>query len=120
MKISQDVLDRAFAQLEAAAITGSRCPMSDSVVGGSPSVSQLARDGRILVEVFVHNFRRVTILQGEHRGKTTANAPLRGGLHPRPYLTVTTAGTRRNGVLIDTGWKGRTQPSIRDYSGGYK
>ena len=108
--------DRAFAMLEAAAVAGTRCPMSDSIPGGSATVSTLAHGGRIFVEVFVHNFRVVTIMEGEHAGKQTAPPPTQitwDGKRkaPRPYLTVGKDGTRRNGRLIDTGYKDRTMPS---------
>jgi hypothetical protein len=105
-------VDDAFKMLEAAAIAGVRCPFSDQVPGGSHSFGELARAGRILVEVYDKNFRRITILEGSARGKHTLNAPKkRDGREAKPYLTVDKSGTRRNGALVDTGFKSRTQPS---------
>jgi hypothetical protein len=98
-------VERAWAFLQDIVADGERCPTSLEMPGGSASVSQLAREGRILVEVFSRNFRRVTILQGLYQGKATAAPPLRNGQPQVPYLTVSQEGTRRNGVLIDTGWK---------------
>jgi hypothetical protein len=113
------ILESAFAQIEAAAVAGARCPFSEQVAGGSASFGRLAREGRILVEVSMHNFRKVTILAGPNKGKHTAEPPLdRLGRRPKPYLVVDKNGTRRNGRRVDTGWKNRQQPSIKDYSGG--
>lgn len=110
-------LDRAFSLLEEAAVAGIRCPQREQIT--STIFSQLAREGLILVEVYMHNFRRITILAGEHKGKKTSDAPLDHKGRPRkPYLVVSKDGTRRNGVLVDTGWKKRPQPSLRDYSRG--
>lgn len=92
-------IDRAYDLVLAAAIAGQRCPMNDCLPGGSKSLSLLARDGKILVEIFVHNFRRATILTGEHRGKTTANPPKYAGKDPSPYLTIGLV-KRRNGAII--------------------
>lgn len=111
--------DKAFSQLEDAAAKGARCPMREMISGGGASVSQLAREGLIFVEIYTRNFRRVTILAGPHKGKKTADAPLDHNKQPaKPYLTVGKDGTRRNGKIVDTGWKKRPAPSLLDYSRG--
>jgi hypothetical protein len=81
-------------RLVEAAATGARCPQTDE---GLPSedVSALAREGKILVEISTKNWRRVTILFGEHKGKATAPNPLP---HARVYLTIDTNGSLRNGT----------------------
>lgn len=110
-------LDRAFGLLENAAVAGVRCPQREQIP--SHMFSQLAREGLIFVEVYKLNFRRVTILAGKHKGKKTADAPPDiKGVPAKPYLTVGSEGTRRNGKLIDTGWQARPQPSLKDYSRG--
>lgn len=112
-------MNAAFKLLEAKAVAGERCPFSDQIPGGSPAVSTQAHLGRIRVEIFAQNFRRVTILVGPNKGKHTANPPLRDGHLPNPYLVVDGTGTRRNGVLLNTGTSSRMQPSApRDYSKG--
>lgn len=104
------IRDRVFAALEAAAASGARCPVREQLPGANTIVGELAREGRIFVEVFVHNFRRVTILTGPHKGKATANPPLRDGRPPKPYLTVGLA-TKRNGAVVVS--KNYTQPTMK-------
>lgn len=69
-----------FALLVAAAVAGERCPQTKPhgpIHEGS--LSALWQAGRIKSEVFAHNWRRVTILTGEHRGATTKGpSPLNG------------------------------------------
>lgn len=79
-----------FKLMEAAAAAGVRCPMNHPFGPISPaSVAALVAAGRIRSEVYRHNWRVVTILDGPHKGKSTA-APPEGG---RPYLG--------NGVHVD-------------------
>lgn len=111
---NQQALDRAFAILEAAAVTGARCPMREQIPGASTIVGKLAREGRIFVEVFVHNFRRVTILTGPNKGATTASPPVENGKRPKPYLTVGLV-TRRNGALVVP--QSYAQPTMRFRNG---
>lgn len=98
-KITPELLDRAFAQLEAAAVAGKRCPFNDEIDGGATATTKLARDQRIFVEVFPHNWRVVTILTGPNKDKKTAPP-----LNPRwkPYLTVGTDTLRKtaNGSMM--------------------
>lgn len=91
--------ERAFAKLVESVVAGNRCPMNDAIPGGSRSLSVLARSGRIYVEVFHQNFRRVTILEGEHKGKMTAPPPMLGNIEPRPHLTIGKV-KRRNGAIV--------------------
>lgn len=103
--------DDTFKILEAAAAAGERCPMSRQ--NGGPimnnNVSKLAHDGRIEVEVSGRNWRRVTILQGPHRNKSTAPNP---DPNARVHLTIDTRGTMRNGKRLDTLSSSRPQPSL--------
>jgi len=63
-----------FALLVAAAVRGDRSPMTypDGPLR-SGAVSALYKAGCIRSEVFALNFRRITILVGEHCGKCTAS-----------------------------------------------
>lgn len=76
----------AFLLIEKAAIAGERCPKADRGSGFTSTItSDLARAGRIRIDVYPHNWRVVTICEGPHAGKSTAPAP-----NPkwRPYLTI--------------------------------
>lgn len=78
-----------FELLVTAAAAGERCPQSKPhgpLKQGA--ISALITAGRIRSAVYRHNYRVVTILAGEHRGKTTAKAA--AGL--KPY--------RIDGVLV--------------------
>lgn len=70
------MLDKAFAMIEAAAIKGERCPQNDVFPGKKGAVPELARQGRIKIEVFAHNWRVVTIMEGPNKGKRTKAAPM--------------------------------------------
>lgn len=87
MPLSANQLDKAFALLEATAIAGERCPQT-APFGPlpGPATGELARAGRIRVEIFAHNWRVVTIMEGLHRGKHTALSPYRGS--KLPYKTI--------------------------------
>jgi hypothetical protein len=69
--------DEVFALLQAAAIAGERCPQSrpHGPIVDPSMTTRLAREGKIKVEIYAHNWRRVTILVGEHAGKATAGPP---------------------------------------------
>jgi hypothetical protein len=96
---TRGVLDRDFQLLVAAAIAGERCPQNTPhgpLHDGS--ISALVEEGRIRSEVYALNFRRVTILVGDHKGKSTANEP--GG--KAPYMV--------NGRHVDSGrYSGRAR-----------
>jgi hypothetical protein len=93
-KIPQETLDRVFTLLVGAACRGERCP------GREPfgplknieanAVVELARTGRIRVELYALNWRVVVICEGEHAGKHTALSPHAGpkGARPKPYRTI--------------------------------
>lgn len=94
MALSKELLDETFAVLVACAVAKERCPITnrhcDGVMNGLPNghTAALAKAGKIKIEVFSRNFRRVTILVGPHRGKTTADPP--DGPDAKPYRVVTT------------------------------
>lgn len=69
------VLDRdgVLALIEQAAINGTRCPQGTVV--SSHMVRELAREGLIRIEISGKNWRRVTLLKGEHAGKSSAPDP---------------------------------------------
>lgn len=99
--------DQAFALLERAAISGERCPQTGDHGLRSADTTNLAHAGRILVEIFAWNYRRVTILTGPHAGKTTAAAPA----GQKPWKIIDAHGTRTKRGVADTGASKRTQPS---------
>lgn len=81
--------DRDFALLVTAAVNGDRCPQTyPHGPISSGAMTALIRDGKIKSEVYRHNYRVVTIMVGEHKGKTTR--PADAGLKP----------FRVNGVLV--------------------
>lgn len=92
-------LEKTFAVLVAAAVAGERCPMGSGPVASinHTHVGQLAHAGRIFVEISSRNWRRVTILEGEHKGKATAPNP-----DPKAttYLTIGLEGTKRGGRFV--------------------
>lgn len=71
---NQSAVDACFEMLVAAALAGVRCPGRDDGAT-SDLTTALARAGRISVEIYALNYRRVVILTGEHAGKATAAAP---------------------------------------------
>lgn len=96
-KISQGRLDRAFLLLETAARNGERCPHTArtenvqgerrQIPGLAPGTTTvLAERGLIRVEIFSRNFRRITILVGEHAGRSTADHPF--GALAKPYRVL--------------------------------
>lgn len=108
---SSEPIERTFAILEAAAAAGERCPLArERSVNGIDStyVTALARAGRIFVEISSRNWRRVTILTGAHKGKSTAPNP---DPHARVYQTVGAEGRKINNKLTDPGANKRKQPS---------
>lgn len=74
--ISNAIMERDFAAIVAAAEAGERCPASRPHGPLHPdAVQALVRAGRVRSEIFGHNWRVVTILVGEHAGKSTAHNP---------------------------------------------
>lgn len=84
--------DEVFALLVAAAIAGERCPQTQphGPVENRQAVSTLAYAGKIKVDIYFHNWRVVTILEGEHRGKSTAACPKADA---KPYRTIQKGGS---------------------------
>jgi len=74
---------RDLERIIAAAVAGERCPQASP--HGSlqrDTVRELVQAGMIRSEVYRHNYRVITLLHGEHRGKTTAPAPA----GQKPYM----------------------------------
>jgi hypothetical protein len=81
--------DCVFRILDATATHGARCPTNESIAGQLRSegievwagtipgiVSQLARDGRIVVRIYSHNYRETVICGGGRpQGKGTLPPP---------------------------------------------
>lgn len=90
MPLPEKTLERNYALLEAAAAAGERCPQSKPFGPLDPSApSQLARLGRIRIELFMHNYRVVTIMGGPHAGKQTRQPPPSAkGQRLQPYKTI--------------------------------
>lgn len=76
---------QAFDMLEEAAIAGARCPVSRVNGLTSHLTGDLARSGKIRIDVYPHNYRVVTILVGPNAGRATAPPPNKTW---RPYLTI--------------------------------
>jgi len=93
-KIPQETLDRVFTLLVGAACRGERCPQQfphgTLTNQENIAVPELARAGRIRVELYALNWRVVVICEGEHAGKHTALSPHAGpkGARPKPYRTI--------------------------------
>lgn len=89
MAITPELLNEQFEILERAAAAGERCPQSGNFGPLKSHVTTaLARAGKIRIEIYAHNWRVVTILEGRHRGKRTAETPYKGTR--RPYMTIGT------------------------------
>lgn len=90
-----EIMDAVFAILVDAAVKGERCPTSEQLTyamdrtDANKWVSELAKVGRIRVEVSAHNWRVVEIREGEHKGKRTAPNPIKGA---KPYMIVDRGG----------------------------
>lgn len=92
---SKQELDNAFVMLEQAAVAGARCPQSiphGPLRYGLTSI--LARAGRIRVEIYMHNWRVVTIMEGPHKGKHTALSPNKNAKRPYKVLDKDDAPAR--------------------------
>lgn len=85
--------DDWFDHIAAVAARGERCPFNEQMPAGL--LPRLARAGKIRIEVFRHNWRVVTILQGEHAGKTTAHdTSMSAGSKPYVVIDAGSAKTR--------------------------
>ena len=89
-KISDKMLRRVFALVEASAVNNERCPQLQphGVLSFAENIAilALARAGRLRIEIFAHNWRVVTICEGPHRGKHTMRSPYKGG--GQPYKVI--------------------------------
>lgn len=71
-----ETAEKDFALLVAAAVAGERCPQTNPHGPlHSDAISKLMRLGKIRSEVYMHNYRVVTILVGEHAGRSTYRPP---------------------------------------------
>lgn len=97
-----------YALIVEAVKSGARCPIREAL---SPLfVGRLVAEGKIRVEVYRHNWRVITLLDGPLKGKSTAPCPVGG----EPYYVSGRGRKDRGGRSIDVG-----SPSApRDYSGG--
>lgn len=78
-------LDAVFALLVECAVAKKRCPQNTTIAdhvagrglhrGNGVSITILADQGRICVEVYTHNWRVVEIRQGPHTGARTEECP---------------------------------------------
>lgn len=106
---SRAELNATFDVLAAKAAAGERCPQDARLVTDgvkSALVVMLALAGRIRIAISGRNYRTVEILEGPHKGKTTAPDP-----HGRkPWKVVDTEGTRTTRLHIPVS-KSRPQPS---------
>ena len=91
-KLDPARLEAALRTLEQVAAANGRCPGNDEI--GYGIISALAAAGKIEVEIYGRNFRRVTLLTGVHAGATTKGPP---GARSRPYAVTDRNGTRRTG-----------------------
>ena len=92
IKLDPARLDAAFRTLEQLAAANGRCPSNEEI--GHGVIAALAAAGRIEVEIYGRNFRRVTLISGPHAGAATKGPP---GSTWRPYAITDRRGTRRTG-----------------------
>lgn len=86
-------LDAALRALGEIAAANGRCPANEEI--GHGIISALAAAGRIEVEIYGRNFRRVTLLAGPHTGASTKGPPRATW---RPYAVIDSGGPRRTGL----------------------
>ena len=91
-KLDAARLEAALRTLEQVAAANERCPANDEI--GHGIVSALAAAGKIEVEIYGRNFRRVKLLTGANAGKMTKAPP---NATSRPYAITDRNGTRRTG-----------------------
>ena len=103
-KLDAARLDAAFRALEQVAAGNRRCPANEDI--GHGVISALAAAGKIEVEIYGRNFRRVTLLTGTHAGAATKAPP---SATWRPYAITDRNGTRRTGFAAQN--PPRAQPS---------
>jgi hypothetical protein len=97
-----------FDAIVCAAIEGRRCPNNGTFGVHTTYTSELAREGRIRVEISMHNYRTVIVLTGEHAGKTTLPPPNR----IKPWKIIDNTGTWYSGRRLQvSSYSTRSQPS---------
>ena len=101
-KLDPARLDAAFRTLEQAAAGNRRCPANEDI--GHGVISALAAAGKIAVEIYGRNFRRVTLLAGPHAGAMTQAPP---DATWRPYAITDRNGTRRTGFAAQNASRAR-------------
>lgn len=80
----RDILAADLTMIVEAVLAGERCPKTwPEGPLKSNSITALCASGDIRSEVYAHNYRVVTILKGEHAGKSTKACPT---LNALPYL----------------------------------
>lgn len=85
-------LERNFDLIVSAVRAGERCPQSAPHGPiNHKALAILCARGRVMVEIFPCNFRRVTVLIGSHKGKMTSSPTNTAW---RPYRVIDAAGTR--------------------------
>lgn len=110
--------DAAFLKICDAALNGRRAPINDELPGRGASVTALTRAEKVRVEVFTHNFRRITVLAGACAGKSTADPP--SGPHgaPKPHLIVEARGAFRHGSPVLMAGRKRSPPVTLPFKDG--
>lgn len=88
---SREAIERAFVQIERAAVRGERFPMNGDGDVHTETVNALTLEGRLRVHIRGYNWREGVILVGPHAGKWTQSDP-KGG---RIYLVLGHDGKRR-------------------------
>lgn len=78
--VAKEREDELFAVLERCALAGERCPTKDQLycdhkIRSSYQPTRLAKQGRIRVEVWVHNWRVIEIMEGPNEGARTMASP---------------------------------------------
>lgn len=101
-KLDPARLAAAFRTLEQVAAANRRCPANEDI--GHGIISALAAAGKIEVEIYGRNFRRVTLLTGPHAGAMTQAPP---SATWRPYAITDRNGTRRTGFAAQNATRAR-------------
>ena len=102
-KLDAARLDAAFRTLEHVAAAGNRrCPANEDI--GHGIIAALAAAGKIEVEIYGRNFRRVRLLTGAHAGAATKAPP---SATWRPYAITDRNGTRRTGFAAQNALRAR-------------
>lgn len=107
IRIDEAALECCFNAIVRAATEGKRCPENGSFGVDSRFTTELARRGRIRVEISGRNYRTVIILLGEHAGKSTTPHP-QGA---KPWKVIDTRGNRRPQRLAALGAREQARAS---------